>query len=141
GGGGPEGGGKAAGVGGLGGLRGAGGGAVGGGGLEGGRGPVGAKRRLGLGPDGPPLFASLTVWEHLVLTAQLYDLAAWEERGGALLAELELGARRDDLADELSRGMRQKVGVACALLHEPGALLLDEPLTGLDPRGMRTLFP
>ena len=102
--------------------------------------PIEAKRRLALVPDDPPLFASLTVWEHLVLTAQLYDLAGWEERAGALLAELELAARRDDLADELSRGMRQKLGVACALLHEPAALLLDEPLTGLDPRGMRTLF-
>ena len=90
--------------------------------------------------DDPALFASLTVWEHLVLTAQLYDLAGWEERATALLSELELSARRDDLADELSRGMRQKLCVACALLHEPGALLLDEPLIGLDPRGIRTLY-
>ena len=102
--------------------------------------PIEARRRLALVPDDPPLFTSLTVWEHLVLTAQLYDLSGWEERAGALLGELELAARRDDLADELSRGMRQKLCVACALLHEPGALLLDEPLTGLDPRGMRTLF-
>jgi ABC-2 type transport system ATP-binding protein len=102
--------------------------------------PLEAKRRLALVPDDPPLFASLTVWEHLTLTAQLYDLAGWEPRAAALLAELELSARRDDLADELSRGMRQKVCVACALLHEPGVLLLDEPLTGLDPRGIRTLY-
>ena len=102
--------------------------------------PLEAKRRLALVPDDPPLFTSLTVWEHLVLTAQLYDLAGWEDRAGALLADLELSTRRDDLADELSRGMRQKLCVACALLHEPGALLLDEPLTGLDPRGIRTLY-
>jgi ABC-2 type transport system ATP-binding protein len=102
--------------------------------------PLEAKRRLALVADDPPLFASLSVWEHLVLTAQLYDLADWEERAVGLLAELELAARRDDLADELSRGMRQKVCVACALLHEPLVLLLDEPLTGLDPRGIRTLY-
>jgi ABC-2 type transport system ATP-binding protein len=102
--------------------------------------PLEAKRRLALVADDPPLFSSLTVWEHLVLTAQLYDLAGWEERAGVLLAELELAERRDDLAEELSRGMRQKVCVACALLHEPLVLLLDEPLTGLDPRGIRTLY-
>jgi ABC-2 type transport system ATP-binding protein len=102
--------------------------------------PLEAKRRLALVADDPPLFASLSVWEHLVLTAQLYDLAGWEPRAVALLAELELSARRDDLAEELSRGMRQKVCVACALLHEPLVLLLDEPLTGLDPRGIRTLY-
>ena len=104
------------------------------------RDPLEAKRRLALVADDPPLFASLSVWEHLVLTAQLYDLAGWEERARALLAELELSLRRDDLAEELSRGMRQKLCVACALLHEPQALLLDEPLTGLDPRGIRTLY-
>ena len=104
------------------------------------RAPLEAKRRLALVADDPPLFASLSVWEHLVLTAQLYDLAGWEERARALLAELELSLRRDDLAEELSRGMRQKLCVACALLHEPQVLLLDEPLTGLDPRGIRTLY-
>jgi ABC-2 type transport system ATP-binding protein len=102
--------------------------------------PLEAKRRLALVADDPPLFASLSVWEHLVLTAQLYDLSGWEERAVGLLEELELSARREDLAEELSRGMRQKVCVACALLHEPLVLLLDEPLTGLDPRGIRTLY-
>jgi ABC-2 type transport system ATP-binding protein len=65
---------------------------------------------------------------------------SWEPSACELLDELELGDRRDTIVAELSRGMRQKVVLACALLHSPAALLLDEPLVGLDPRGMRTLF-
>jgi ABC-2 type transport system ATP-binding protein len=102
--------------------------------------PVEAKRRLALIPDEPQLFASLTLWEHLDFTARVYGVAGWEAPAMALLEELEIADRRDSLADELSRGMRQKAAIACALLHDPAALLLDEPLTGLDPRGIRTLY-
>lgn len=102
--------------------------------------PVEAKRRLALVPDEPALFSSLTVWEHLEFTARIYRVRDWQATGAALLEEMELADRRDSLADELSRGMRQKVAVACALLHDPAALLFDEPLTGLDPRGIRTLY-
>jgi len=102
--------------------------------------PVEAKRRLALVPDEPSLFASLTVWEHLEFTARIYGLRGWEPAAAALLAEMELDERRQSLGDELSRGMRQKVAVACALLHDPAVLLFDEPLTGLDPRGIRTLY-
>jgi ABC-2 type transport system ATP-binding protein len=99
-----------------------------------------AKRLLALIPDEPQLFASLTVWEHLDFAARVYGVRGWEPAAEQLLAELELLDRRDSMADELSRGMRQKVAVASALLHDPRALLLDEPLTGLDPRGIRTLY-
>lgn len=102
--------------------------------------PVEARRRLAMVPDEPALFASLTVWEHLEFTARIYGVREWQGPGAALLDELELTDRRGSLADELSRGMRQKVAVACALLHQPAALLFDEPLTGLDPRGIRTLY-
>jgi ABC-2 type transport system ATP-binding protein len=91
-------------------------------------------------PDEPALFSSLTVWEHLEFTARVYGVREWREPAMALLEEMEMAERRDSLADELSRGMRQKVAVACALLHGPAALLFDEPLTGLDPRGIRTLY-
>jgi ABC-2 type transport system ATP-binding protein len=103
--------------------------------------PMDAKRHLALVPDDPNLFGNLTVGEHLEFTSQVYGLAGgWRDRAASLLAELELTERRDDLASELSRGMRQKVAIACALLHEPSLLMLDEPLTGLDPRGIRTLY-
>ena len=102
--------------------------------------PLAAKRKLGLVPDEPHLFARLSVWEHLELAARLYDVSGWELLARELLDELEMGARRDTLAEALSRGMRQKVAVASALIHAPSLLMLDEPLVGLDPRGIRTLF-
>jgi ABC-2 type transport system ATP-binding protein len=102
--------------------------------------PIEAKRRLALVPDEPHLFSALTVWEHLEFAAHTYGVADWQPRAEALLAELEMTERRDSLADELSRGMRQKVALACAFLYDPKVLMLDEPLTGLDPRGIRTLY-
>lgn len=102
--------------------------------------PIGAKKQIALIPDEPHLFPGLTVWEHLEFTAQVYGVKEFSHRGEGLLAELELLKERDTISEELSRGMRQKVAVACAFLHDPKALLLDEPLTGLDPRGIRTLY-
>jgi len=102
--------------------------------------PVAAKGELALVPDDPPLFQSLTIWEHLEFTAQIYRLEGWEARGEELLTRFDLIDRRETLADELSRGMRQKTAVCIALLHEPSVLMLDEPLTGLDPRAIRTLY-
>jgi ABC-2 type transport system ATP-binding protein len=102
--------------------------------------PTALRRRLSLVPDEPHLFARLTVWEHLELAARLYEVPDWESRARGLLEELELLERRDSMAGSLSRGMRQKVAVAGGLLHAPRLLMLDEPLVGLDPRGIRTLF-
>ena len=62
-----------------------------------------------------------------------------EPRAAALLAELELTGKEHALPGELSRGMKQKVAIACALVHDPKALLFDEPLTGLDPLGIRKM--
>jgi ABC-2 type transport system ATP-binding protein len=104
------------------------------------RDPLGAKQRLALVPDEPSLFQSLTVWEHLELSAQIYGVPDFEPRARSLLEEFELSERSDSFASELSRGMQQKLAVAGALLHEPDALLLDEPLSGLDPRGIRSFY-
>jgi len=101
--------------------------------------PVAAKARLAYVPDDPDLFESLTVWEHLRFVASAYRVGDWVPKAEALLALFELTGKRDALAGELSRGMRQKVAIACGYLHDPKAICLDEPLTGLDPRGIRTM--
>ena len=101
--------------------------------------PVGAKAALAYVPDDPNLFESLTVWEHLRFIASAYRVTDWIPKAEALLEKFELTPKRKALASELSRGMRQKVAICCGYLHDPKAILLDEPLTGLDPRGIRTM--
>ena len=101
--------------------------------------PVAAKTALAYVPDDPKLFDRLTVWEHFRFIASAYGLRDWKGRAETLLAQFELTEKRDALAGELSRGMRQKLAICCGYLHQPKAVLLDEPLTGLDPRGIRTM--
>ena len=101
--------------------------------------PIEAKRRLAFMPDEPHLFEYLTVVEHLRLTARLYHVEEIESRGAALLDELELKGKENALPGELSRGMRQKVVIACGLVRNATTLLFDEPLTGLDPLGIRRM--
>jgi ABC-2 type transport system ATP-binding protein len=99
--------------------------------------PIEAKRRLAFMADEPQLFEYLTVMEHLRLTARLYQARDFQTRATALIQELQLTGKENALPAELSRGMKQKVAIACGLLHEPMALIFDEPLTGLDPLGIR----
>ncbi len=101
--------------------------------------PVAAKRQLAYVPDDPKLFESLTVWEHFEFIASAYRVADFETKAQQFLDAFELTEKRDTVALELSRGMRQKVAVICAYLHDPQVILFDEPLTGLDPHGIRTL--
>ncbi len=103
------------------------------------RDPVAAKRLLAFMPDEPHLFDYLTVEEHLRFTARLYQVSDVERRLPALLGELELAEKAGALPGELSRGMRQKLVIACGLLHDPQVMLFDEPLTGLDPAGIRRM--
>ncbi len=103
------------------------------------RDPLRAKAALAYVPDDPQLFDRLTVWEHFRFIASTYRLRNWQAHAQEFLRRLELTDKRDALASELSRGMRQKLAVGCAYLHQPRALLLDEPFTGPDPRGIRTM--
>jgi ABC-2 type transport system ATP-binding protein len=95
-----------------------------------------AKSLLAWVPDDPQPFDALTVDEHLEFSAALYRLRDWRARADELLVRFELHERKDALGGELSRGMRQKLALCCAWLCEPRLLLLDEPLTGLDPLGI-----
>ena len=99
--------------------------------------PVAAKRELAFFSDEPHLFEHLTVRQHMIFTARLYQVADAEARLQPLLEQLELADKADQLPGELSRGMKQKVQLACGLLHSPQVLFFDEPLTGLDPFAIR----
>jgi ABC-2 type transport system ATP-binding protein len=101
--------------------------------------PLEAKRRLAFMPDEPHLFEYLTVVEHLRLVARLYGVTDFAGRAAALLEELQLAGKEQSLPGELSRGMRQKVVIACGLVRDATTLLFDEPLTGLDPIGIRRM--
>lgn len=101
--------------------------------------PVGAKRTMAFIPDEPRLFEYLTVAQHLAFVARLYGVADYRARGESILADLDMADKQDLLPGELSRGMKQKLAIACGLLHAPTAVIFDEPLTGLDPRGMRRM--
>jgi len=101
--------------------------------------PVGAKRQAAFIPDEPRLFEYLTVAQHLNFVARLYGVADFEARAQPILADLEMTDKRNLLPGELSRGMKQKLAIACGLLHRPKVVVFDEPMTGLDPAGMRRM--
>ena len=103
------------------------------------RAAIDAKKQLAFFTDEPRLFDYLTVWQHLNFVARIYQVADYENIGAELLAELELANKRDALPGELSRGMKQKLAIACGLLHSPKVIYFDEPLTGLDPLGIRRM--
>lgn len=99
-----------------------------------------AKRGLAFVPEVPSLYELLTVDEHLRFIAMCFDtLPIYEERKEALLARYSLTDKKDALVATLSKGMRQKLSVACALVHDANVLLFDEPLIGIDPEGAREL--
>jgi ABC-2 type transport system ATP-binding protein len=98
-----------------------------------------ARSWLALVPDNPLLYPDLTVAEHLDLVALAHGVADPRPRIEELLERLELGNRRDFLPGELSRGMRQKAQLACALVRPAALLLLDEPVVGLDPPSQQLL--
>jgi ABC-2 type transport system ATP-binding protein len=100
--------------------------------------PLAAKSRLAFVPDDAPLFADLTVAEHLQFYASIYRVKNAHAKSLALIDEFSLTSKLNAPASSLSRGMRQKLSICCGYLHDPAAILLDEPLTGLDPQGIRT---
>jgi ABC-type multidrug transport system ATPase subunit len=98
-----------------------------------------AKKILGYVPEMPAIYDLLTVKEHLELMARAYKLNDWEKDAQELLDRLELSDKQDKLGRELSKGMQQKVSIACALITKPKAIIFDEPLVGLDPHAIKEL--
>ncbi len=101
--------------------------------------PIAAKRELAFFSDEPRLFDYLTVEQHLAFVARIYQVADYRDRMKPLLEELEIADKVNQLPGELSRGMKQKLAIACGLIHAPRVILFDEPLTGLDPIGIRRM--
>lgn len=98
------------------------------------------KRRLAYVPDDPPLFDDLSVLQHLLFIGRLYRVESYHQKAETLLRQFDLIDKYKAGATTLSRGMRQKLAVCCAYMYDPEVLLLDEPLTGLDPPGIRALL-
>ncbi|MCC6629235.1 MAG: ABC transporter ATP-binding protein [Chloroflexi bacterium] len=100
------------------------------------------RARLGYVPQRFSLYGDLTVMENLTLTASLYGVPAATARSRAtdLLRLVDLTGARDRLAQQLSGGMRQKLALACALVHAPDLLVLDEPTNGVDPIARREFW-
>lgn len=98
---------------------------------------VEAKRLFSYIPETPYVYDLLTVEEHLQFIAQAYGIRNWKERGTELLEIYDLTDKAKKLGKDLSKGMRQKVSICCALLPDPSVLFFDEPMIGLDPKAIR----
>ncbi|HEX9028205.1 MAG TPA: ABC transporter ATP-binding protein [Anaerolineales bacterium] len=91
------------------------------------------RRRVGYMPETVPLYTDMTVFDYLKYMADLRHLSNAEERVDEVLDMVNMGDRADGYIGNLSKGMRQRIGLAQALLHKPDVLILDEPTIGLDP--------
>jgi ABC-2 type transport system ATP-binding protein len=103
--------------------------------------PLQAKRAFGLVQEQPPLYEKLTAREFIQFLAGLYKVPASDaqRRMSQLFEIFEISDRADDLIENFSHGMKQKVALTGALIHEPNVLFLDEPTVGLDPKAARNL--
>jgi ABC-2 type transport system ATP-binding protein len=96
-----------------------------------------AKRGMAYVPEVPSLYELLTVEEHLQFVAMCFnELDNFRANADQLLTRYHLQEKKKDLVATLSKGMRQKLAVACAFIHDANVLLFDEPIVGIDPAGV-----
>lgn len=103
--------------------------------------PVEARRCMGFIPDRPYLYDKLTAREFLRFLGEVYGMEQprLDERLAAVLAQQSLTDHADQLVESYSHGMKQRLVLSGALLHEPKLLIVDEPMVGLDPRGTKQI--
>ena len=101
--------------------------------------PENAKKQIGLIPDRPYLYEKLTGMEFMAFTAELYGshLDGFHERAKGLLKKFSILDQSNEMIESYSHGMKQRLIMASALFHDPPVLIVDEPMVGLDPRGIR----
>lgn len=101
--------------------------------------PEKAKKRIGFIPDRPFLYEKLTGMEFLRFTADLYDIGDGEfrEKSEKILKQFSLYHWGDELVESYSHGMKQRLIISAAILHDPKVIVVDEPMVGLDPAGSR----
>jgi ABC-type multidrug transport system ATPase subunit len=98
---------------------------------------VEAKRLFSYIPETPSVYDLLTVKEHMQFIAQAYGVSGWKEKAERYFEIYDLTDKQDKLGRDLSKGMRQKVSICCALLPDPKVLFFDEPMIGLDPKAIK----
>jgi len=106
------------------------------------RDPLAAKLKMGVIPENGTVYSDLTALQNILVTAKFFGMAraAREKRAAEILEMLGLSERKDDIVRTFSKGMRQRISIACAIVHSPPVLILDEPTTGLDVYSRRLVI-
>jgi ABC-2 type transport system ATP-binding protein len=104
--------------------------------------PLTAKLKMGVIPENGTVYSDLTAEQNILITAKFFgmDRASRERRAAEILTRLGLEERRNDIVRTFSKGMRQRISIACAIVHAPPVLILDEPTTGLDVYSRRLVI-